>query len=93
MESIIRGLLAQQDPNSRHTLLTRLVVSVIILFANAVLYGFYGVVAAIITYLFGVAWLGMPLFWMFVPFYCMLLYSVWHSIEMLLDYWRNYGHG
>ncbi|MEM8983435.1 MAG: hypothetical protein AAGC71_10435 [Pseudomonadota bacterium] len=93
MESIIRGLLAQQDPAKKHTLLTRLIISAIIVFANAVLYGSYGVVAAIVTYLLGVEWIGLPLIWMFVPFYLMLLYSGWRSLVMLLDYWRNYGHG
>ena len=93
MEAIIRQLLAHQNPAKKHTLLTRLVISAIIIFANTVLYGAYGVIAAIITYLVFVAWFGLHLLWMFVPLVVMLLYSIARSVAMLVDYWRNHGQG
>ena len=84
--------LAVQDPEASHSLLTRLLVSAIILFSMAVLYGFYGVIGAVVFYLLGVELGGMALPWMYLPIGIALLLAGWRAAKMLVDYWRNYGH-
>ena len=44
VERLVTQLLARQDPDAPHSLLTRLVVSAIIVFAQIVLFGFFGVI-------------------------------------------------
>ena len=92
MISLLEDLLAKQDPAVRHTLLTRLVISACICLACIVLYGFYGLLAAIAVYLIGVELMDAPLNWMFYPFILGLLIGGWKSLLGLRDYWRNYGH-
>ncbi len=92
MISLLEDLLSKQDPTVPHTLLTRLVVSACICLAYIVLYGFYGLLAAIVVYLIGVELMEFPLNWMFYPFILGLLIGGWKSILGLRDYWRNYGH-
>ena len=93
MEQVVRKLLRNQDPNAKHSWLTRITISVIIVFANAVLYGFYGLVGSVVFYLGGVELAGLDLAWMFLPFYAMLGYSLWKSLRMIADYFSHYGHG
>lgn len=90
--STISRLLAHQDPNARHSPVTRVVVSAIIVAANAVLYGFFGVICAVAYYLIGVEVLGMSLRWFLLPVLIALVASLAPSWRMLKDYWRNYGH-
>lgn len=92
IESIVGRVLATQDPDAPHTIVTRLVISGIILFANAVLYGFYGVIGSVLLYLFGVELAGMSLRWLYLPLAVALVMSLAGSRRMLRDYWRNYGH-
>lgn len=82
-------LLSKQDPTRPHTLLTRLVVSFCIGLAYIVLYGFYGLIAAIVVYLFGVELMGLPASWMFYPFVIGLLIGCWNSYLGIRDYWKN----
>lgn len=92
MIGFLTDLLSRQDPAQPHTLLTRLVVSFCIGFAYIVLYGFYGLVAAVIVYLLGVELMGLPLSWMFAAFAIGVLMGCWKSIQGIRDYWANYGH-
>jgi len=57
-----------------------------------VLYGLYGLIAAIIVYLLGVELMGLPLHWMYFPFILGLLSGCWKSFLGVRDYWKNYGH-
>ena len=93
MEEVVRRILEHQDPNDRHTLLTRVTVSSIIVFANTVLYGFYGLAGAVVLYLLGVELAGLELRWMYLPLGVMLAYGLWKSLRLLTDYWLNHGHG
>ncbi|MEM7467562.1 MAG: hypothetical protein AAF387_11870 [Pseudomonadota bacterium] len=93
MEDAIRRLLAYQNPNQKHTALTRITISLIIIFANSVLYGFYGVMGSVVFYLLGVELAGIGLGWMFLPLVVMLAYGLYKSFLMIMDYWRHYGHG
>ena len=94
MDRIAAELLAHQNPNEPHTLLTRFVISAIILFANGVLYGVYGVFVAIAVFVLGVGFFGLHLLWAVLPIPLGLLYGVlFAALPMLLDYWRNHGHG
>ena len=92
MIGIVKELLSKQDPSRPHTLLTRLTVSSCICFAFIVLYGFYGLIAAVVVYLFGVELMGLPTKWMYYPFVIGLLLGCWHSVRGIRDYWRNYGN-
>ena len=92
IESVVARLLAAQDPDAPHSIATRLIISAIIVFANAVLYGVYGVIASVLFYLLAVELAGMALGWMFLPFGFAMLLSLFHSLRMLRDYWVNYGH-
>lgn len=90
---LISDLLALQDPAKQHTLLTRVLISAIIVFYNVVYYGFFGVMAAVVVYLLGVEILGLRLVWVTVTVIIALSIGLWRSMPMLADYWRNYGHG
>ena len=89
---IVARALASQDPDAPHSLLTRLVISAIIVFAMVVLYGFYGVMGAVVFYLLGVELAGLPLRWTYLPIGIALLVAGWSAAKMLSDNWRNYGH-
>ncbi len=93
MEDLVRRLLAHQDPSQEHTWVTRITVSVVIVLANSVLYGFYGVIGSIAVYLLGVELAGLSPVWTYVPFGLMLLYGFRKSARALVDYWQGYGHG
>lgn len=92
MIRFLETLLSKQDPKRRHTLITRLVVSACICLAFMVLYGFYGLIAAVVVYLFGVEWMGLPTRWMYYPFAIGLLVGCGVSAQAVRDYWKNYGH-
>ena len=92
MIRLLEDLLSRQDPRQPHTLMTRLLVSFCISLAYVVLHGFYGLLAAIVVYLFGVELMGLPLQWMFYPFIIGLLSGCWMSYIGVRDYWKNYGH-
>ncbi len=91
MLNLIADLLSKQDPTRPHTLLTRLLVSFCIGAAYIVLYGVYGLFAAIAVYLFGVELMSFPLQWMYYPFILGLLVGCWKSFLGISDYWKNYG--
>ena len=91
MISLLKDLLSKQDQTQPHTLLTRLIVSFCICLAYIVLHGFYGLLAAIVVYLFGVELMGLPLQCMFYPFILGLLSGCWKSFLNLRDYWKSYG--
>ena len=88
---VARGL-AAQDPDAPHSLLTRLLVSAIIVFAMVVLYGFYGVIGAVVVYLIGVELAGLDLRWLYLPIVFALLLALRRAAGMLADYWGNFGH-
>ncbi|MEL6447279.1 MAG: hypothetical protein AAFQ62_04950 [Pseudomonadota bacterium] len=92
VEKLVAGLLARQGPDAPHRLLTRFLVSAIIVFAQLVLYGFYGVIGAVGMYLLGVELGGLSLRWMYLPIGVALVFALWGAAKMLIDYWRNYGH-
>ena len=92
MIGLVQNLLSRQDPAQPHTLLTRLIVSACILVACIVMYGFYGLIASIVVYLFGVELLGLTTNWMYFPFFIGLLVGCWYSFWSIRDYWMNYGH-
>lgn len=90
---LLSRYIASQDPDKAHTPLTRLLVSAIILFANLVLYGFYGLLATVVMYLVGVELIGLNLAWSFLPLGLAIAMGCWFGIGSIVDYWRNYGHG
>lgn len=92
MIGFVEKLLSKQDPTQSHTLLTRLVASFCICLAYIVLYGFYGLIAALVVYLFGVELMGLPANWVFYPFVIGLLIGCWNSFLSIRDYWKNYGY-
>ena len=93
LTGLVARALAHQDPDARHSVITRVLVSLIIIFANAVLYGVYGVVASVLFYLLAVELGGLSLPWMFLPLAIAVVLSLRPSYRMLADYWRNHGHG
>ncbi len=93
MIRLVSELLSRQDPNKRHTLLTRSIVSFVILFATLVYFGFFGVIGAVAVYLLGVELMGLHLRWMYAPLALASLISLIGSYRGLRDYWRHYGHG
>jgi sterol desaturase/sphingolipid hydroxylase (fatty acid hydroxylase superfamily) len=92
MIGILVELLSKQDATKPHTLLTRLVVSLCISVGSIVLYGFYGLIAAIAVYLVGVELMDLPINWMFFPFFVGLLIGCWKSFLSVRDYWKNCGY-
>ncbi len=93
MTKLIADLLSMQDPDKPHTLLTRVVVSLIILSTSLVFAGLFGVLGAIGVYLLGVELMGMDRQWMFAPVGIALIVGLKNSLGSLTDYWRHYGHG
>lgn len=93
MIALLQNLLARQDPAAKHSLLTRCIVTVLIVISCIVLPCFFGVVAAVIVYLLGVELLGLPIVWMFLPLPVSLMYGLWKAWSAVGDYWENYGHG
>jgi hypothetical protein len=90
---LVAELLRRQDPSKPHTLLTRVLVSLIIVFASLVYAGFFGVIISVAFYLLAVELSGAHLGWAFIPFGLAILVGLRNSVSSLLDYWRNYGHG
>lgn len=93
MTRLIANLLARQDPSQPHSLLTRLLVSSIIIFAMLVYAGFFGVMTAVVVYLLMVELMSMPIEWIYAPVVIALAIGLWNSLKMLKDYWTHYGHG
>ncbi len=93
MIKLVADLLSRQDPNKPHTLLTRAIVSFVIVFATAVYFGFFGVIGAVAVYLVGVELMDLQLRWMYAPLALALLISLISSYRALKDYWLHYGHG
>ena len=92
MIGLVEELLSRQDPTQPHTLVTRLVVSFCICLVYTVLFSFYGVVASIVVYIFGVELMGLPASWAFYPFAVGLLIGCWNAFRSIRDYWKNYGY-
>jgi hypothetical protein len=90
---LIAQLLSRQDPAKPHTLLTRVIVSLIIVFASLVYAGFFGVLGGVAVYLLGVELMDLDLRWMYAPIGIALLIGLKNSLAQLADYWRHYGHG
>jgi hypothetical protein len=90
---LLTRLLALQDLNRPHTLLTRTLVSGIIMAGALVLHGFYGVVGGVVVYLIGVEGFSLPRNWMFAPLAVTLVTGLWSGARAVGDYWRNFGHG
>ena len=93
IENIVGDLLAHQNPREKHSLLTRVVVSAVIVFANLVLYLFYGLMGAVVFYLIGVEALKLSAKVALIPLGVAVLGGLRKSLSLLVDYWRNYGHG
>ena len=93
MTKLIADLLSMQDPDKPHTLLTRVVVSLVIVAASLVYAGFFGVLGAVGVYLLGVELMNIDQQWMFAPVGLALLVGLKSSLGSLVDYWRHYGHG
>ena len=90
---LIAELLAMQDPDKPHTLLTRAIVSLIIVFASLVYAGLFGIFGAVAVYLLGVELMNMALKWALAPIGLALAIGLYSSLGSLRDYWQNYGHG
>ncbi len=90
---LIVELLNMQDPAKPHTLLTRSIVSLIIVGTSIVYSGFFGVIGAVVVYLFAVELIGAHLRWALVPVGLALVVGLRNGVVSLVDYWRNYGHG
>ncbi len=89
---LIADLLYLQDPKAPHTLLTRVLVSVIIIGTNLVYAGFFGVIGAVAVYLLGVELLGIDPQWAVAPLGVAVVAGLVGSRGSIRDYWRNYGH-
>jgi hypothetical protein len=90
---LILQLLAHQDPDSPHTLLTRTIISAIIVLASMIHAGFFGVLGIVDVYLLGVDLLDMNPRWLYAPLTLALLFGIRNSYGELLKYWRHFGHG
>jgi len=90
--NLLGRYLASQDPDKTHTPLTRLLVSLIILFTNLVLYGFWGLIATVVMYLVGAELIGMEPVWSLLPLALAIAIGCWFGIRSVVDYWQNYGH-
>lgn len=93
MIGIVEQLLSKQDPDRPHTLLTRVLATFCICVAYIVLYGFYGLVGAIVIYLAGVELMGWPTNWMFCSFYLGVLLGCASAFASVRDYWKGFGDG
>ena len=90
---LVADLLGAQDPDKPHTLLTRILVSLIIVATNLVYYGFFGVLGLVAVYLVGVELIGLDLRWIFAPVGIAIVIGLKQSHGGLIDYWSHYGHG
>lgn len=90
---LISQLLAHQDPNERHTLLTRAVITFIIIAASLIYAGFFGILAVVAGYLLGVELIGMAPVWLYVPMVLALFTGLVSGLRQTLEYWRHHGHG
>ena len=90
---LIADLLNMQDPEKPHSLLTRSIVSLIIVGTSLVYTGFFGVLGAVAVYLLAVELMGLNLQWTLAPVGLALVVGLRNSLVSLIDYWRNYGHG
>lgn len=90
---LIADLLRMQDPDKPHTLVTRVIVSLIIVGINLVYAGFFGVLGAVAVYLLFVELVGVTLQWALAPVGLALIVAMKNSFDGLADYWRNFGHG
>ncbi len=90
---LISDLLSMQDPAKPHTLLTRVIVSLIIVGISLVYAGFFGVLGAVAVYLLFVELIGIALQLAFVPVGLALVFGLKTGFDGLVDYWRNFGHG
>jgi hypothetical protein len=90
---LIDDLLSMQDPTKPHTVLTRVIVTLIIVGINLVYAEFFGVLGAIAVYLLFVELQGVALHWALVPLSLALVVGLKNGIGGLVDYWRNFGHG
>lgn len=89
---LIADLLRMQDPEQPHTLLTRAIMSLIILFSSLVYTGFFGVLCAIGVYLLGVELMGLDPRWMYAPIGIAIVVGLKSATGSLRDYWQNCGH-
>jgi len=90
---LISDLLALQDPSARHTILTRAIVSLIIIIASLIYAGFFGVLGSVVVYLLGVELMGMDLLWLYAPQILAIFVGLVSGFRQLVDYWRHFGHG
>ncbi len=89
---LVAELLARQDPGKPHTVLTRVIISMIIVVTSLIYAGFFGVLGSVVVYLIFVELQGAAMHWTLAPLGLALLFGLKSSVSMLLDYWRNYGH-
>jgi hypothetical protein len=85
MLRLIADLLSMQDPANPHTLLTRAVVSAIIVGTDLVYAGFFGVFGAVGVYLIGIELMGIHPRWMFAPVGLAILVGLKSSLGNLRD--------
>lgn len=90
---LVTDLLRMQDPEQPHTLLTRVIVTLIILFASLVYAGFLGLLCAVGVYLLGVELMGLDVRWVYAPIVIAIVVGLTNAAGSLRDYWRNQGHG
>ncbi|MEE4329223.1 MAG: hypothetical protein V2J10_00030 [Wenzhouxiangella sp.] len=90
---LISQLLAHQDPNAPHTLLTRVVITFIIISASLIYAGFFGILAVVAGYLLGVELIGMAPVWLYVPMLLALITGLISGLRQTQEYWRDHGHG
>lgn len=90
---LVTDLLRMQDPEQPHTLLTRVIVTLIILFASLVYAGFLGLLCAVGVYLLGVELMGLDVRWVYAPIVIAIVVGLKNAGGSLRDYWRNQGHG
>lgn len=89
---LIAELLRYQDTSEPHTLLTRVLVSLMIIFVSLVYAGFFGVILFVLVYLLAVELLGADIGWAYAPLGLSLVVGLKNCVVSLVDYWRNYGH-
>ena len=90
---LIADLLSMQDPEKPHTVLTRVIVSLIIIVTSVIYTGFFGVLGLVAVYLFGVELMNMDTRWIYAPVGVAMIAGLKQSYSGLLDYWQHYGHG
>lgn len=88
---LIAELLSLQDPAQPHTLLTRVIISLIIVGVSLVYAGFFGVLGSVAVYLIGVELMNLNIRWMFAPVGLALILGTKCAIGHLLTYWRDPG--